>query len=606
MTNPAVGPRSALDPQVVLATSIHAQPGVYALLVGSGVSTGAGIPTGWGVVRELVRRAAAATEPDNPDAAEGAAADAEAWWADHGDGQPLGYSNLLGALASTPGARRGLLAGFFEPSEQDLQEGLKIPGPAHRAIADLARQGRVRVIITTNFDRLIERALEEAGVSPQVVSRPDAVAALAPLQHAAVTVIKIHGDYADLDMRNTIEELDTYPQPWQDLLARVFDEYGLVITGWSADWDNALVRALEHAALRRYPLFWDSRSSNGEKARRLLALHHGTTVPAATADDLFGGLSERLAALDRLSEPPLSTALAVARLKRYLPDPTRRIDLADLIEQAVEPVHDEAAAQPVKGNGFDPQQYQQILADRRANALPLLGLLIEGVWHDRDRDHTRLWTGALHRLLQARTAAEGAYQQIYDTARHYPALLALRACGITALLADRDDVLLALLTQPTYRNRLLNNNRVPAVHALHDLAVLRPEGVDLLPRWEGNKWLYPTSHLLRADLREPLRTRLPDDDDYKQQHDRFEYRTSLLTWLIKKTVISGYRLMSGEFLAEWQWNADGLNLAEVDFRRTLEATDDTWAWWPLLGDRDTADRTLATFREELQKLRRWG
>ncbi len=51
----------------MLSTSIHAQPGVYALLLGSGVSTGQGIPTGWGVVTELVRRAAVAKTADDAD-----------------------------------------------------------------------------------------------------------------------------------------------------------------------------------------------------------------------------------------------------------------------------------------------------------------------------------------------------------------------------------------------------------------------------------------------------------------------------------------------------------------------------------------------------------
>ncbi len=147
----------------MLATSVHSQPGVYALLLGSGVSTGAGIPTGWGVIQALVRRLAAATEPHDPDAADRAAQDPDGWWSDHGDGNPLGYSNLLAAVAPTPAARRGLLAGFFEPSEDDAEAGFKVPGPAHRAIADLAKRGLVRVILTTNFDRLIERALEDAG-----------------------------------------------------------------------------------------------------------------------------------------------------------------------------------------------------------------------------------------------------------------------------------------------------------------------------------------------------------------------------------------------------------------------------------------------------------
>ena len=108
----AMIPSNALDPQVMLATAVHAQPGVYALLLGSGVSTGAGVPTGWGVVRELIRRAAAAQAPDDETAAHKAHDDPESWWIEHGGGEPLGYSNLLAALAPTPAARQALLAGF--------------------------------------------------------------------------------------------------------------------------------------------------------------------------------------------------------------------------------------------------------------------------------------------------------------------------------------------------------------------------------------------------------------------------------------------------------------------------------------------------------------
>lgn len=241
-------PANALDAQVMLATAIHAQPGVYALLLGSGVSTGAGIPTGWGVVRDLVRRAAAAAAPEDADAPQRAHDDPEVWWAEHGDGQPLGYSNLLAALAPTPAARRALLAGFFEPSEEDLESGLKVPSPAHRALADLVKRGTVRVILTTNFDRLTERALEDAGVSPQVISNVGALAGMSPLQHTAATVIKLHGDYADLLQRNTVDELTAYPPEWDVLLDRVLSEYGLLISGWSADWDHALVAALERLA----------------------------------------------------------------------------------------------------------------------------------------------------------------------------------------------------------------------------------------------------------------------------------------------------------------------------------------------------------------------
>ena len=71
-------------------------------------------------------------------------------------------------------------------------EGKKQPTAAHRAISALAAQGYVRVIITTNFDRLIENALREAGVEPTVLSTPDQVHGALPLIHTTYAcVIKL-------------------------------------------------------------------------------------------------------------------------------------------------------------------------------------------------------------------------------------------------------------------------------------------------------------------------------------------------------------------------------------------------------------------------------
>jgi len=140
---------------VALATSVHASPGVYTLLLGSGISSVAGVPTGWQVVTDLVGKIAATQAPDDPEAANAAKADPEAWWSQHGYETPLGYSTLLNALAPTPAARQALLAGYFEPTDADREEGRKVPGNAHHAIAQLVARGTVRVILTTNFDRLL-------------------------------------------------------------------------------------------------------------------------------------------------------------------------------------------------------------------------------------------------------------------------------------------------------------------------------------------------------------------------------------------------------------------------------------------------------------------
>ena len=47
-----------IDPTVALAFAMHSNPGAYAALIGSGVSVGAGIPTGWQVVLDLISKLA--------------------------------------------------------------------------------------------------------------------------------------------------------------------------------------------------------------------------------------------------------------------------------------------------------------------------------------------------------------------------------------------------------------------------------------------------------------------------------------------------------------------------------------------------------------------
>lgn len=597
---------SALEPLALLATGMRTQPGVYALLLGSGVSTGAGMPTGWGVVQTLVARVATATHPEDQTAVDAATADPEQWWAQHGDGEPLGYSNLLAALGSTPASRRALLAGFFEPSDDDVADGLKVPSAAHHAIAQLVKRGYIRVILTTNFDRLLEKALEDAGVSPQVLSRAEAVAGLTPLPHAPATVIKLHGDYADLDMRNTLEELSTYPPEWDTLLDRILDEYGLLISGWSADWDKALVAALERTRNRRYPLYWDSRSNSGPVATRLLALHRGSVVPAASADALFASLLERVDALERLAELPLTTAMAVTRLKRYLPDPVRRIDLYDLVMDAAEraaAVPRSTSSGPMQGDVG--QRLQDVYVSYLQTTEPLLALLNAGVFHDRPRAHTDLWVEVVQRLLQARTSPTGTYNQTLEHARHYPALLAMRAAGTLAAHLGRDDVLLRLLIEPSWRDPFGRQDRRPAYEVLDEYLVAPGEAVNAMPRWNGQRWLYPPSHLLRADLREPLRAYLSDEGDYRAASDRYEYLLAVLLHSVPAPY-GGSRANPGEFIGERSWRPDARRLAEVDFLERAGQAPDDWPWWPIVGGRDNVHSYVSGLSEALNAMRRHG
>lgn len=314
-----------MTPELSMAFAIQSSPGVYALLLGSGVSRAARIPTGWEVVLDLVRKLAAAQGADcEPDPA--------AWFQGQYGEEP-GYSRLLDALAKTPAERAQILRAYFEPSEEERRDGAKSPTKAHRAIARLVSSGHIRVILTTNFDRLMERALEEVGVAPTIISTPDQVEGAVPLAHMKCCVIKLHGDYLDTRILNTPEELASYAPQVDRLLDQVFDEYGLVACGWSADWDEALRRAMERAPSRRFSTFLAARGPLGERAAALVARRGGQHVPISDADSFFENVEQRVRAIEEFSQPhPLSVKAAVAACKRYLASPTTsRIQLADLI-----------------------------------------------------------------------------------------------------------------------------------------------------------------------------------------------------------------------------------------------------------------------------------
>lgn len=286
-----------IDPAVRLALALHSNPGAYAALLGSGISAAAGIPTGWQIVSDLIAKVArlegAAIEGDPVD------------WYRSRYGQEPEYSSLLDELGRSPAERNLLLRGYFEPSPEDRRRGLRVPGEAHRSLAKLAAKGYISVFLTTNFDRLLEQALEDAGIVPTVLSTPDSLAGSPPLGRSRCTVIKLNGDYLDSRIKNTVDELESYDPAIEKLLDRVLDEYGLIVCGWSADWDAGLRSAFERCASHRYTTFWASRSAPKGQAARLIELRQGEHLPIADAGQLFTDLVTKVSALeDGTSEQP--------------------------------------------------------------------------------------------------------------------------------------------------------------------------------------------------------------------------------------------------------------------------------------------------------------
>ena len=329
-----------IDPVHSLAFSIQANPGVYAVLIGSGVSQAAKIPTGWDVTLDLIRKLAKLNgEECEPDP--------ESWYLDKFE-KEASYSDLLKGLAGTQAERQRLLRAYFEPTDEEREEGEKAPTAAHRAIAKLAAQGFIKVIITTNFDRLMETALTDEGVVPTVLSSPDQVEGTLPLIHTQCCVFKVHGDYLDTRIRNTPSELDEYPAEFYQLLDRILDEFGLIVCGWSAEWDGALRSAIYRAKSHRFTIFWAARGEPGNNAKKLIDHRRAQMIHIEDADTFFQAIQQHVQSIVEFSRPhPLSTEAAVASLKRFMSDTRYRIRLSDLVDETVERV-----VEATSGDGF--------------------------------------------------------------------------------------------------------------------------------------------------------------------------------------------------------------------------------------------------------------
>ena len=428
---------------VSLASSVQAGPSTFALLLGSGFSTGSGVLSGWKMTIDLIRRLAFLQGQDPGD-------DPVSWYRDRFGSEP-DYSDVLKELAPSQGDRRNLLSSYFEPTDQEREEGLKIPTKAHRAIAQLVTDGFVKVIVTTNFDRLLEAALADAGVEPSVVSSASSAAGALPISHSSCTIIKVHGDYLSPDLKNTYEELASYDPAIDRLLDEVFDQYGLIVCGWSGTWDTALRNAILRASNRRFATYWLRRGNVSPEAQAIISHRDAINITIQDADTAMEELTDKVQALASATDQrPVDTAVTVAQLKKYMPDPVHRIRLHDLVTSEVavviEQVQGLSNSERTTGTGY----VERMKSYERAMST-LMSLLTNGAFFSDRVEHDRLWVRCTE-LLATRTQEQTGTTAFVDM-QQYPTLLALYALALGALAANRVDSIASVLTDIKVRDK---------------------------------------------------------------------------------------------------------------------------------------------------------
>lgn len=375
-----------------LLMSVFNNKGVYALLLGSGISVPAKVMSGWKVTEDLIKKLATVQ-------GETIANDAFQWFkAKYGcDAE---YSKLLEQLGHKASEMESLLRPYFEPSEEDIELGYKKPTVAHKAIAEMAKRGYFKVIITTNFDRLIETALDAIGVRYQVICHESEIDSRVPLYHHPLTLLKINGDYKDCRFRNTEKELSTYPKDLEDYLDAILKNFGIITCGWSATWDKALVGHITNNFNHRYSYFYTYLDDLSDEISELASKSKGETLQIDNADIFFTEMNERLKALEIINgkNMEIDRQIAITRVKEYIVKDEDIIRYTDLFENETSKAINKICEVTYSHETMTAQLYDQIYRNAYSHVAILLDMGIVASRWAVDEIHQQVIVNALSNL----------------------------------------------------------------------------------------------------------------------------------------------------------------------------------------------------------------
>jgi tetratricopeptide (TPR) repeat protein len=184
-----------------------------------------------------------------------------------------------------------------------------VPAQCHDALAQLAADGRLAAIVTTNFDTLIEQAFADAGV-PLDIHLPGAGPPAPLTGDGPCRLLKVHGSVGDAQslVDLTSQKLRGLPQTTRRWLMEAFAEHPVLVAGFSgADLQLADDYLGLHAAAPHTPwLRWISRGGR-------LPLAEASAVIDATPAGAFveGELPDVLATVG-IPVPPARAAARTA------------------------------------------------------------------------------------------------------------------------------------------------------------------------------------------------------------------------------------------------------------------------------------------------------
>ena len=363
--------------------------------------------------------------------------------------------------------------------------------------------------------------------------------------------------------------------------------------------EKRLVALVNTAFGRVEDLPFDIKNARVSPYTRHKPTEAGDTEPRQLVDLLCESL--KLVLDEPTPENESSEADPVAVLKSLLPKPDGVIEVEDLISKHTEALVTEMGNEerfPLSNSmASDSPAGYRYLADQAGlyidACLPLCELFATGVAFGGSR-HDRIWQGTVERLANLASKPPGGAPSLLDL-QYLPTLM----LAYSALIAgvDRENYAGIRATLMDSRIRTDRAQKVPVISCVNPwrpfesaalvptIALLDGESgqmcdIDRITRLlTESRRFTPGSCLLHSILREPLRSIIPDDEDYTETFDKAEVLLALMVADAGADIVEYY--FPSPYYGAFTWRYRMIRQEPFEKRFVDEALSSVGTWPPL-------------------------
>ena len=167
------------------------------------------------------------------------------------------------------------------------------PSFGYSVLAQILDKTNDNVVITTNFDHLIEDAMTMFARQRPLMIGHESLAKYLVIFSNKPIIAKIHRDLF-FDPKNASKEIKTLEKGWEEKLSVILEHYIPIVIGYGGN-DGSLMEFLEKPTTSSHGMFWcyyDGGDAPNERIQNLVKKFEGHLIPMKGFDEMMLTLND--------------------------------------------------------------------------------------------------------------------------------------------------------------------------------------------------------------------------------------------------------------------------------------------------------------------------